>query len=490
MRNIELLRKRNNWVVFVFASIITVVQLLNLFLGVPYSFVFTVLGIIYGIIAPFAIVSNIPRCRKILAPIMKYFNMIVIGSFWYVVIGLDPHMINIMCMFFFVAVMGIYQERVINILTILSTLSILCYYFFSQGEVIFHSTNVQDLYYYVLTFIFVSAASLLHAHFNNKLQEENEAQKQEAIKAKESMENMLARINNSLSTVRFYQQELNQTTEGANVRALEILTSIQTTLESFDEQNKNSIGLVNEMAKTYEEVEGMAESIVGMNDYVASTREASLESSSRIMTLERDLETFNGSIQDTVNLMQQLSTETESIEKIIQTITEIAAQTNLLALNASIEAARAGEHGKGFAVVAQEVRKLAESTNGSSLSISELLRDLRIKIEMASQTIEQSKESIDRNRDGMGEIKSIFTQVEEHMHNFGLQTRHLQDFISSLRGTVEGVSSKVEVNASITDKNKGSLNDVLHLVTNQQKEINDLSVKFENLEQQISDLNK
>ncbi|MEI4926943.1 hypothetical protein Q8G50_30985, partial [Klebsiella pneumoniae] len=92
-----------------------------------------------------------------------------------------------------------------------------------------------------------SAASLLHAHFNNKLQEENEAQKQEAIKAKESMENMLSRINNSLSTVRFYQQELNQTTEGANTRALEILNSIQATLESFDEQNKNSVGLVNEM---------------------------------------------------------------------------------------------------------------------------------------------------------------------------------------------------------------------------------------------------
>lgn len=76
------------------------------------------------------------------------------------------------------------------------------------------------------------------------------------------------------------------------------------------------------------------------------------------------------------DLVQKLSKQTEEIEHITKVITEITEQTNLLALNAAIEAARAEEHGKGFAVVAEEVRKLAEQSNGSAGQIVELTKEI------------------------------------------------------------------------------------------------------------------
>lgn len=74
--------------------------------------------------------------------------------------------------------------------------------------------------------------------------------------------------------------------------------------------------------------------------------------------------------EQVITLLHEYSQQIGSIN---ETITGIAKQTNLLALNAAIEAARAGESGRGFAVVAEEVRKLAEQSNGEASTISQLI---------------------------------------------------------------------------------------------------------------------
>lgn len=72
-----------------------------------------------------------------------------------------------------------------------------------------------------------------------------------------------------------------------------------------------------------------------------------------------------------------LGDKAESIGEIVALIQELASQTSLLSLNATIEAARAGEAGRGFAVVANEVKQLANQTQGAVARIGAIINGTR-----------------------------------------------------------------------------------------------------------------
>ncbi len=90
-------------------------------------------------------------------------------------------------------------------------------------------------------------------------------------------------------------------------------------------------------------------------------------------------------------------------------IRDIAQKTNLLSLNANIEAARVGESGRGFAVVAEEIRKLAQTTERSVISISEAVATIGKSLQSVGQGTAQFS----------GHMESSQTKVQDIARHFG-----------------------------------------------------------------------
>lgn len=267
-------------------------------------------------------------------------------------------------------------------------------------------------------------------------------------------------IGRELNTAQKNIRELISTilSESSNMSGLsqELAANIDEVSAKLDEIDNSSKSINVTMTETSATAEEIAASIEEVNSSMEALANKAEEGSTNSEKIKRRAENVkDGSrtaIKNTAQIREQKEKNiikaiedarvVEEVKVMAGAIADIAEQTNLLALNAAIEAARAGESGKGFAVVAEEIRKLAEESSQTVLTIQDTIG----KIQDAVKNLSENSNDI---------LTFLSTEMDKQLQDYakvGEKYSSDGEFISSM--SEELVSMAQEVEATVEQINE------------------------------------
>ena len=209
-------------------------------------------------------------------------------------------------------------------------------------------------------------------------------------------------------------------------------------------------------------IEETSASINEISNNIRQSSNDSVNGNKMIMDSKDSIENAGNIISETTKNIEEVHEASSKIKDITKIIEDIAFQTNILALNASVEAARAGEQGKGFAVVASEVRNLAQTTQTSVKSITDLIENVYNKIDKATETARESQTIF-------VEIQNKIDEASTMMQNISHSAVEQQSGIDQIKIAIEEMDTTTQRNAALVEEATASA-DVLF---SQSKELMD-----------------
>jgi methyl-accepting chemotaxis protein len=280
----------------------------------------------------------------------------------------------------------------------------------------------------------------------------------------DNLRGFVKQISDTSEHLAISSKELTISSEQSAVSANEVAKAIEDIAQGATHQDMDTENGAKHINDLGELVENNEEFLRELNISTGEIDKLKDEGFEILRELIKNTESNNRATMNIQDVINSTNESAEKIEKASNMIRSIAEQTNLLALNAAIEAARAGEAGRGFAVVAEEIRKLAEESNGFTEDITAIVNDLSSKTQEAVATMDevakiaelQSKSVEETNNKFIGIANAIekSNDVISFINKSGKEIMDKKDIIVEIIQTLSAIS---EENAAGTEEASASV---------------------------------
>ncbi len=148
--------------------------------------------------------------------------------------------------------------------------------------------------------------------------------------------------------------------------------------------------------------------------------------------------------KESASLMREFVQRMTEVNRVVETVRDIARQTNLLALNAAVEAAHAGAHGDGFNVIAQEIRALADRARESTSEIATSIGKMGATALAAEKSMLLGEEAADTSITRNLEVQSSLQSIRDSMYQVQAMSAEVADASNRQTSALEHLSSQLQ----------------------------------------------
>ena len=273
-----------------------------------------------------------------------------------------------------------------------------------------------------------------------------ETGKDEISAAARAFNDLLGRLNDTLSLSRAAALELEQASENLDTAATNMA-------EAGRRQSDGTATVAAAVEELTVSIGHVADNAESARQHADHARQAAELGDQRLSGAAQEMQQVAGGMQQASETVDALKRRSSEISRIVDVIADVANRTNLLALNAAIEAARAGEQGRGFSVVADEVRKLAEQTSASTQEISRMVAGIAADTETAVQRMGEGVEGVNAGATATRQVQIEISQVLEGNQGVAHSVRDIAGALNEQRDASQQVASTVESIARAADDN-------------------------------------